>query len=65
MSVLKIGSSGPDVAAMQAALARHDELLTQAVESHGGHVVKPRLLDAGGVVNEVGGPCARVPRDLD
>jgi len=26
--------------AMQAALARHDELLTQAVESHGGHVVK-------------------------
>src|SRR5262249_1827624 len=26
--------------AMEAALARHDELLTEAVESHGGHVVK-------------------------
>lgn len=26
--------------AMQAALARHDELLAKAVESHGGHVVK-------------------------
>lgn len=26
--------------AMQAALARHDQLLTEAVESHGGHIVK-------------------------